>query len=79
MDTYFEQAIARLGGQTKAAEILGVKQGHVWHWLKKSAQCPAERVIPLCQALGYAITPHQLRPDIYPYPLDGIPNRSEVA
>ena len=75
MDTYFEQAVALMGGQTRAAEKLGVKQGHVWHWLKRPGRCPAEQVIPVCSHIGYAITPHQLRPDIYPFPLDGIPSR----
>lgn len=34
---------------------------------------PAERVIAIAEAADYAVTPHQLRPDIYPDPLDGLP------
>jgi DNA-binding transcriptional regulator YdaS (Cro superfamily) len=29
---------------------------------------PAERVLPIVRATGGAVTPHELRPDIYPDP-----------
>lgn len=80
MDNAFETAVRLMGGQTAAAKALGVKQAHVWNWLRRQGRAPAEQVIPICQALDYAVTPHQLRPDVYPYPLDGIPSRKgEVA
>lgn len=33
----------------------------------------AERVIPVARATGWQITPHELRPDLYPYLADGLP------
>lgn len=34
---------------------------------------PADRVLALAKACQWRIFPHQLRPDIYPNPLDAIP------
>ena len=80
MDKALETAVSILGSQTATAKALGVKQGQVWNWMNREGETPASQVIPLCRAVGYSVTPHQLRPDIYPYPLDGIPSRGgEVA
>ena len=58
--------------QTDIAIALGTKPQTVSLWL--SGQVPANRVIPLCKVLGWSITPHQMRNDIYPNPTDGLPN-----
>ena len=52
-----------------------VKQSHVWQWLNtvKGETPPAEYVIAIAAAVGYQVTPHQLRADIYPNPSDGMP------
>lgn len=34
---------------------------------------PGERVIPIARATAWRVTPHQLRPDLYPNATDGIP------
>ncbi|EJD7033612.1 helix-turn-helix domain-containing protein [Enterobacter hormaechei] len=34
---------------------------------------PAERVLPIYGVTG--VTPHELRPDLYPNPTDGLPNQ----
>lgn len=62
--TPLQKAIEIAGGQTALADRLGVKQGHVWHWLKKAKKVPAEYVIPIERETG--ISRHELRPDIYP-------------
>jgi DNA-binding transcriptional regulator YdaS (Cro superfamily) len=61
-----EKAVELAEGQSGLAALIGKKQGHVWHWLKKSGQCPAEMAIPISTAVRGQITPSQLRPDIYP-------------
>lgn len=61
-----ERAIAEVGGQSALARMVGRKQGHVWHWLNKSRQVPAELVIPIERATGGKVTRHELRPDLYP-------------
>lgn len=61
-------AISVCGGQTGLASRLGVRQGHVWAWLHRTGVVPAEHVIPIVRATSGAVTPYQLRPDIYPDP-----------
>jgi DNA-binding transcriptional regulator YdaS (Cro superfamily) len=34
---------------------------------------PADRVLSVSRATAWQVTPHQLRPDIYPNPTDGLP------
>ncbi|MFS1583909.1 MAG: transcriptional regulator [Candidatus Arsenophonus phytopathogenicus] len=55
--------------QKEIAIRLGTKQQNVSRWLNH--RVPAERVISIYRLTG--ITPHELRPDIYPNPTDGIP------
>lgn len=53
-----------------------VSQGHIWNWLHmNSAQnCPPPGyVLPICEVFEWAITPHELREDLYPNPWDGLP------
>lgn len=71
-----ERAIKIANGQTALAKVIGgeVKQPHVWNWLHRDGgRVPAEHVIALCSGLNWKITPHELRPDIYPHPSDGMP------
>lgn len=44
----------------------------VANWIAKN-RVPSERVIQLCQWGNWSVTPHQLRPDIYPNVQDGLP------
>lgn len=46
-------------------------------WVLKGV--PPERVIAVSRASGWKCTPHQLRPDIYPSPLDGLPDEVRHA
>jgi len=70
----FERAVEIVGGQSALARALGVKQGHVWHWLNKSGRCPAEHVLTVETATSGAVSRHQLRPDLYPAPDSGAPS-----
>ncbi|MBK8752402.1 MAG: helix-turn-helix domain-containing protein [Candidatus Competibacteraceae bacterium] len=68
MNTYqdaLQSAVLRAGGQTHLAKAIGLKQGHIWFWLKRG-RIPAERVLAVEAATG--ISRHELRPDIYPEP-----------
>ncbi|MFN1150259.1 transcriptional regulator [Serratia liquefaciens] len=73
MNSDLKRQICTLKSQTDIAVALGTKPQAVSLWL--SSQVPAHRVIPLCEALGWKVTPHQLRSDIYPNPTDGIPQQ----
>ncbi|WP_368373240.1 transcriptional regulator [Pseudomonas brassicacearum] len=60
--------------QSELARRCGVKQPHVWKWLK-AGRVPTERVLAVSRASGGTVLPHELRPDlsdIFPAPLVGI-------
>lgn len=65
-------AIQLAGGQAKLAEACGLKQSAVSSWIT-SGEVPPELVIKVCEAVFYRVTPHQLRPDLYPNESDAIP------
>lgn len=52
-----------------------IGQVHVWGWLNqvKIEVPPADVVIPIAAFLDYRLTPHDLRPDLYPNPTDAVP------
>ncbi|EGI41134.1 conserved hypothetical protein [Escherichia coli TA280] len=53
-------------------ERFGISGQGVGKWFANKS-IPAERVIPLCVLLEWQVTPHELRPDIYPNLTDGLP------
>jgi DNA-binding transcriptional regulator YdaS (Cro superfamily) len=80
MNEPLAKVIAIIGGQKALADALSkkpgvsVKQGHVWSWLNVTQDgTPSEHVINACEVVGFEVTPHELRPDIYPYQHDGLP------
>lgn len=59
------------GSQTALALVVGAKQQAVGYWLREGL--PGEHVLKISADVNYAVTPHQLRPDLYPHPDDGLP------
>ncbi|CAM8131835.1 helix-turn-helix domain-containing protein [Escherichia coli] len=57
--------------QAEIGRYMGVAQQTVWQWF--SFGVPPKQVIPLCQLMKWEVTPHEIRPDIYPNPTDGLP------
>lgn len=53
------------------AEAAGAKSFQVVQQWKDKV--PAHRVLTLCKASDWRITPHQLRPDLYPNADDALP------
>lgn len=74
---YLEKAVVMAGGQSQLASRLGgsTKPAHVWNWLNRDNRLPGEHVISVSRAVGWKITPHELRPDLYPHRLDGLPRK----
>lgn len=56
---------------TEAAAANGVSREAVRKWIRDGI--PAERVIPFCESTGWKVTPHEVRPDLYPNPGDALP------
>lgn len=68
------KAVELLGGQVGLAKAVGVSQAHVWKWLNTTIDgVPDKKVIPISHATNWQVTPHELRPDIYPHQHDGLP------
>lgn len=77
-----QQAVDLAGGQAQLARGIrermpGSKVGqvHVWGWLNsvKFEVPPADVVLAIADFLEYRMTPHKLRPDLYPNPADALP------
>lgn len=73
-----EKAIQVASNSSKLAEKLGVSSMTISHWKKRyGGVVPKGRVFPIFHVTG--ITPHELRPDMYPNPTDGLPNQEASA
>jgi len=86
MKSALEKAVEIATGQKALADELSlicnrpVKQAHVWNWLNTTRDgVPGEYVIPICAAIDYQVTPHELRPDLYPNPSDGLPQNIRAS
>ena len=61
------QLIRRIGGPVIVGRICGVTRQAVIQWHK----VPADKVLKLARESPVPITPHEIRRDLYPHPLDG--------
>lgn len=64
--------ISRIGIE-RAKELFGLSEPGAKHWRNGIRNVPPERVIEVCAATSWEVTPHEVRPDIYPNPWDGLP------
>jgi DNA-binding transcriptional regulator YdaS (Cro superfamily) len=62
-----------VGGQTILAKALSVTPQAVSQWTRGSP-VPVSRVIEIARVSGWRVTPHAIRPDVYPHPDDGLPD-----
>ncbi|OAE43149.1 Rha family transcriptional regulator [Enterobacter cloacae] len=69
--TGIELAIFRSGSASALGTLIGVSKMAVSLWRRKGI--PAERVLLIYGVTG--VTPHELRPDLYPNPTDGLPKQ----
>lgn len=70
------KAIKEAGTASKLATLLGIKPMSVSRWKTRyKGVVPADRVLQIFQATG--VTPHELRPDLYPNPTDGLPQATQ--
>ncbi|QDL31454.1 MULTISPECIES: transcriptional regulator [Serratia] len=71
-----EKAICAAGSATKLANQLGISSMTISHWKNRyKGLVPADRVFPIFNVTG--VTPHELRPDLYPNPTDGLPQATQ--
>ncbi|WP_439292336.1 MULTISPECIES: YdaS family helix-turn-helix protein [Rahnella] len=68
-----EKAVLTVGSLSAVSREFEFKSVQsVANWIINN-QVPAVRVIQLCSLGNWAVTPHELRPDIYPNSTDGLP------
>lgn len=73
-----EKAIRNMGSASELANRLGISPMSVSRWKTRyNGTVPADRVIPIFNLTG--VTPHELRPDLYPNPSDGLPQQQDTC
>lgn len=69
-----DKAVKQIGSASSVARHFKFKSVQsVCNWIIKD-QVPSERVLELCRLGAWRVTPHQLRPDLYPNFTDGLPD-----
>ncbi|ECQ7479803.1 transcriptional regulator [Citrobacter meridianamericanus] len=61
-----------LTSQRAIAKHLGITPQAVNQWFNKPG-IPPRFVIPICELVCWEVTPHEIRPDLYPGIKDGVP------
>lgn len=64
-----KEIAAEADGVVALSKALGLSRSAVSQW----DIVPSERVLAVCAATGWRVTPHQVRPDLYPNPNDALP------
>ncbi|MFJ3266078.1 transcriptional regulator [Serratia liquefaciens] len=73
-----DKAIRIAGNASKLAEQLGISSMAVSHWKNRyKGVVPSDHVLPIFNLTG--VTPHELRPDLYPNQTDGLPPEQQVT
>ncbi|WP_419776106.1 transcriptional regulator [Mixta mediterraneensis] len=72
MKTALQRAIDSAGSLRVFAAQLEISEQSVCRWKNKyKGNVPSGRVLKVYEISG--VTPHELRPDLYPNPTDGLP------
>lgn len=62
--------------QQEFAQSVEKSQGYVSRVVAGSCKLGSEVVIKWAAATGFKVTPHELRPDLYPNARDGLPEQT---
>jgi len=72
MDHKLKEKIKSCMSRVGIGNQLGISSQAVSKWMSRG-KVPPRRILPLCKALGWKITPHEIDPEAYPSPTDGLP------
>lgn len=68
-----DKAVRVIGNVSAVSRLFGFRSSQsVANWIGRN-KVPSSRVIKLCELGKWRVTPHELRPDLYPDPVHGIP------
>lgn len=71
-ESFVAAAIEHLGGPSAVARLRALRSPwSVSKWIRDGL--PSEHVLWLARETGWRWSPHQLAPDLYPHPDDGLP------
>lgn len=73
MNEIVRSRLGLLFSQRAIAKGLGITPQAVNQWFNKSV-IPPRFVLPVCELTGWKVTPHEVRPDLYPSTDDGLPD-----
>ncbi len=71
VNEHYVEACQSIGSESKAAALLGYQTA--WGLAKHKGRVPDGQVLKFCELTKWCKTPHQIRPDLYPHPDDGMP------
>lgn len=60
--------------QLQFGQLTGLSQVHVSRVMSGHERFSPEKALRVAEATNYTVTPHELRPDIYRNPTDGLPS-----
>lgn len=67
------------GARRRFAAQVGIAPAYLYQIEKGLKPAPVRRVIDIAKASGWAVTPHDLYPEMYPNPTDGLPFEAKEA
>lgn len=73
MNEALKEKISELMTQAAIGAHFDISSQAVGKWLR-GGRIPPGRILPLCQLLNWKVTPHEIAPQSYPNPTDGLPN-----
>ncbi|EDJ4782430.1 Cro/Cl family transcriptional regulator [Salmonella enterica] len=77
MKVTVQRKILSVCSQAGLGRRLGRRAQTVNGWFKNKV--PGELVVRVARAIDWKVTPHELRPDLYPNPTDGLPSQEASA
>lgn len=75
MKVKIQKKILSICSQAELGRRIGKRSQTINGWFKDKV--PAEQVLKTSRLLGWAVTPHELRPDLYPNPTDALPEQKD--
>jgi len=61
------------GTRARLAKRVGIAPTYLYQIETGRRPAPVGRILALAEAAEWEVTPHEIRPDLYPHPEDGMP------